>query len=107
MLRKLAIGFAILILLSMISRIGNDRSDNENTNSVQDQYSSTWKSEINIDITKSLVKNNVTGCGEFHYKQSKSQPSEYYVKCTSDGYNWTYYLVWTQTKKVLRVKEIE
>ena len=103
MLKKLFIAFAVLVLLGIIGKFGTTNTLHEQE---QDHYSSTWRGDVDIAISKALVTNDITGCGEFYYKQNLDQPSEYYVKCTGDGYNWTYYLVWTLSEKVLRVKPI-
>lgn len=60
-----------------------------------DKYYSEWTDQVNDDffnISKTLNQNNITGCGEFYYIETKS--NEYIVACTRDGENFKYYAVW-------------
>ena len=66
-----------------------------------DGYAMYWEEdEFHLGIPKTLVKNNIRGCGQFKYKQSEKTDSEYKVQCTRDGKNWVEYLVWTSSGSV-------
>lgn len=57
--------------------------------------------EFNIAISKTLIKHNVKGCGQYKWKASIEYPdSEFLVYCTSDGSNWVAYQVWTKINEV-------
>lgn len=64
----------------------------------------TTKNEIatnpEIEISKVLASNGITGCGEFNYSLNSGQNSEYTVTCTWDGQNWKTYTVWTKINRV-------
>lgn len=78
----------------------------DNTNKKDYNYQPEWreplKSDIN-EISRILVKNNIVGCGEYFVKDRLNDPSEHLVACTSDGVSFNYYIVFTNTEKVLNV----
>jgi hypothetical protein len=65
------------------------------------RYVNTWSREINRDIIKTLIAHNITGCGELKYKESLKDRGEYLVHCSADGENWSEYIVWVRTGKIL------
>lgn len=62
--------------------------------------SGRWMSDSPTDIVRTLVSNNVRGCGEFHYKINFRSTGEYLVYCTRDGRKWTAYVVWPNIDRV-------
>lgn len=58
-----------------------------------------WSESINIDITRTLVANHITGCGYLQWQPGSSN-HEYIVKCSRDNQNWTTYQVWTAINAV-------
>lgn len=57
------------------------------------------------EIAVTLGRSSIGGCGEFHYRLAKGEPDagEALVYCTSDGRNWTHYLVFYNINKVMRI----
>ena len=84
----------VAIILAFFTGCGQDMS-------LEEEWSGPWKEDVNIGITKALIKNKVTLCGEYKYKHSKKSSSEYIVHCTPDGKNWYAYIVWTGTEKII------
>lgn len=79
-------------------------SNNSDYAKVNSEYPGKWIEETNSEfneIVKTLIKNNIKGCGEFYFKRHKSSSANYLVACTSDGINWNYYMVYTASQKVL------
>lgn len=69
----------------------------------EDKYETSWQSpgkELG-PIAIALGKSNILGCGEFHVKEANSGNGEYLIACSRDGENWTYYLVWIPSEKVM------
>lgn len=64
-------------------------------------YSGVWSEQFNQDITIALARNNIEGCGQYEYQQNLNHSGEYKVKCTRDGENWVYYLVWWPSARVM------
>ncbi len=55
---------------------------------------------MNVDISRTLVKNNVGGCGQYMFRASAFDRDEYMVHCSRDGSTWTAYIVWPSINKV-------
>jgi hypothetical protein len=71
---------------------------------INEQYPEPWKdanSEQNIEIGQTLVKNNISGCGEYYIRPSSQNTNEYLVGCSSDGIIWKYYMVWPKIQNVM------
>lgn len=70
---------------------------------ISESYPGSWTSDGYgfRDIAKAFIKNNTHGCGEFHYKAHSSNSGEYLVACSSDGVEWSYYLVFTLSEDVI------
>ena len=45
-------------------------------------------------IVKTLMINDVRGCGFWYYRPRAYRPNEYLVYCTRDGKVWVAYRVW-------------
>lgn len=75
------------------------QSENSNAEYLK-EWSGPWIEDINIQIARTLVKNNVKGCGEIKYKESTKTRSKYLVHCSSDGKYWKSYLVWPSLGEV-------
>jgi hypothetical protein len=54
-----------------------------------------------LDITRALVANGITGCGDMEYNLNPGQTSEYTVRCSRDSKNWKIYTVWPNINKVI------
>jgi len=54
----------------------------------------------NSDISRTLVTNNITGCGFLRWALNPGESSEYTVKCSMDGENWTTYIVYPKVNSV-------
>ncbi|WP_131821821.1 hypothetical protein [Salipiger marinus] len=65
-----------------------------------EDYLGKWRSDAPSNITRTLISNNVRGCGEFHHKPSARNSGEYLVYCTPDGRNWAAYLVWPNVDRI-------
>mgnify|MGYP006948856663 CR=1 FL=1 len=90
-----------LVVLFLVS-CGDNKSHKSLT--VDEQYPKPWREPNNeefVSIGKTLVKNNVTGCGEYYLRSSSQSKGSYLVGCSSDGTNWTYYMVWVYAEKVM------
>ena len=57
--------------------------------------------DVQYEIAKVIASNKMSGCGEFTWTANPGQSSEYTVKCSSDGTNWTTYTVWTKVDKIV------
>jgi hypothetical protein len=53
-----------------------------------------------LSISRTLAAKNVRGCGQYKYRESSKNRGEYLVHCTSDGKNWTAYLVWPNISEI-------
>lgn len=96
-----SIPFWILIIIGFILLIGYLESDKTEV-SADSKFSQPWRSpgdEI-LGISKSLVKKEIRGCGEYYVRESKEDNGEYLVACTQDGQTWKYYLVWPRIEEV-------
>jgi hypothetical protein len=48
------------------------------------------RENFHAGISKTLMANQITGCGKFRYRESNIRPGEYKVYCR----NWLAYTVW-------------
>ena len=71
------------------------------------KYEANWHEDFNTEISKTFVKNGIRGCGQYSYKARQTYISEYLVRCTADGVNYKYYLVWTSIQNVTRLYYME
>lgn len=65
------------------------------------EYFSHWKDDANekfLDISKLLVANRITGCGEFYYNEIDK--NTYILACSRDGKSFKYYVAWTKLDKI-------
>ena len=65
------------------------------------KYPKPWIETFNIEISRALIKNKVSGCGQLKYREDRERSGEFLVYCTTDGHNYQSYLVWTNTGKVI------
>lgn len=97
----LVIIFIIILISIIVSFCGgkkpSNRTDTNTTSSKE--YSGAWKEEASISISRVMVKKNIKGCGWYQYRESSKIPNKYQVRCTPDGVNWTYYIVYTITSE--------
>jgi|JI8StandDraft_2_1071088.scaffolds.fasta_scaffold68934_1 hypothetical protein len=98
----LLIGLGILIFFYIIgsNSSGGNVIEDENT------YSQSWRSPEGTefrDIGRIMVKNNISGCGEYQVKEITD--NEFVVACTPDGTNWTYYVVYPNLDKIYLANE--
>jgi len=70
------------------------------SNSSSNSSSQPTSENIQLEISRALVANNITGCGEMEWYPVPDQRHEYKVKCSSDGKNWRVYRVWSKINKV-------
>jgi len=100
----LIVAFIVVVIMvkciSNVSDTTSSSSSSGNSESAARQYESQWHPEFHKGITQTLAENGIRGCGEYKYKASLKHDNEYVVYCTSDGKNWSAYLVWTSIKKV-------
>ena len=100
-------GIIVAVFVAMMiffTQSSNNEKSSENLNrdtSLATKYESKWHTGAHLKISQALVNNKIRNCGEYKYKQSRTHKGEYVVYCTRDGANWTSYLVWTGTKKVM------
>ena len=80
---------------------------NEPPPTIAERYPGTWHTSFSIPISKVLVKNKITSCGEYKYRPSSLNPGEYLVYCTRDGESWTSYIVWPNIGKASGPHRIE
>lgn len=74
--------------------------------SMAEQFPGPWIDDVDLTITRVLIKHKVTGCGQYSWREHvnnrvKNDPyGEYLVYCTRDGANWTAVLVWAGTERI-------
>jgi hypothetical protein len=102
--KYILIAFAIILVIGIVKNL----TDESNATQIENDYSSNWLSpsrgETSI-ISTTLMKNNVSGCGEFFIKKKKRSSSVYAVACTSDGKTFNYYLVWPKIDEVVHITD--
>lgn len=65
------------------------------------EYFSHWKDDTNekfLEISRLLVANRITGCGEFYYNEIDK--NTYILACSRDGISFNYYVAWTKLDKI-------
>jgi len=67
---------------------------------IDEMYPLPWVERINVDIAKTLVANNIRGCGQYKERKAATSSSEFLISCTRDGKTWKYYLVFTASGDV-------
>lgn len=67
---------------------------------LSERYSGSWQEDFNLAITKTFVAKGISDCGQYKFRESSKDRGEYLVYCTSDGNNWTAYLVWPNISEV-------
>ena len=56
-------------------------------------YPDPWREDFDMGISKTFIKNNINGCGQYKYRESIKDKGVYLVYCTNDGTNWNGYIV--------------
>jgi len=85
------------------NNVNNEQNQVNTTKTLETEFPDSWLSATEgefVDITRTLMKNNIKGCGIYYYKRGKSE-GYYLVACSIDCDNWDYYLVYTGNEKVL------
>lgn len=65
------------------------------------EYPAPWREDAEPTIIRTLLKNNVNGCGQFQWRRSATARDEFLIYCTRDGRAWTAFQVWPSINKVL------
>jgi len=86
----------------LLAALGTSHISIADQSEIDAEYPPPFREDFNMEITKVLVKNGVTGCGTYKYRAStKPSDKEYLVYCSRDGKTWTAYMVFIYTGKVL------
>ena len=98
-MKKIILVLFVLLIAAFIyiSTFGNNKK------AINETYIGEWVSANNSEaqkITKTLIKNNISGCGEYYVKESTENNNEYLVACSSDGKNWNLYIVWSEIEEI-------
>lgn len=97
--------FSLLLVSFLIFSVyacGQSKKQKELT--IDERYPKPWKEPNGQEllvISQTLIKKNVTGCGEYYLRKSSQDSGEYLIGCTSDGVNWSYYIIWPQIEDVM------
>jgi hypothetical protein len=89
------IAFYLISLIIGNSSTGSSVIDDTRT------YEQSWRSPSNeelVSISKLMIKNNISGCGEYHIKEIEN--NEFVIACSADGKNWTYYVAWPNIDEI-------
>lgn len=73
---------------------GGEPSTSPKPTTISEEYPGPWREDTNIGISKALVQRNISGCGQYKYRQFYDGTKNYLVYCTRDGSNWLAYKVW-------------
>jgi hypothetical protein len=68
----------------------------EGNKTINEQYPFKWEvpdSEEMITISRIIVKNHLTGCGEYYEKNSANDDQKVLIGCTGNGRDWKYYKI--------------
>ena len=65
------------------------------------EYEKQWNDKTNIEITRTLIKYNIQGCGQYKYKREIHSDHEYLLRCTRNGKDWTEYIVFGLTEVLM------
>lgn len=90
----------VLLILVLIAKCSSNSDSAKVTGyssaasiSASERYPGPWMDDGNPEIIRALISNKIEGCGEFQYRKSYDNTSEYLVYCTRDGKNWVSYIV--------------
>ena len=78
---------------------------NSNLENLTRDFPGKWFSSDDgemMDITRTINKNHLTGCGYLYFKKGDSQ-GIYLAACSMDCKNWTYYKLSTNTQMILEI----
>lgn len=104
----ISIGSLLMIIAICVYVILPDKSEtasvanlqSQDARSMAEEYPGRWQSDPRLDIVRTLIAQDIRGCGEFHWKSHYRDISDYLVYCTRDGKNWTAYIVWPDAMRV-------
>ncbi len=102
---KFRLQLLFIILTSIFTACGGGQNSNNKELTINERYPMPWTDPGNAEmmkVSRSLVKNNITGCGEYYVRNSAVDDGECLVACTPDGENWNYYIVWYNIENVSR-----
>jgi hypothetical protein len=77
-----------------------------NNLTLNERYPGPWRESFNMGITKALAGKHVRGCGDYKYRESKTDRGEYLVYC-NDGTTSMAYIVWPNTGGVIGPNSID
>lgn len=90
--------FGFLFIIYLISQFfpstGSTVIDDTRT------YDQSWRSPTDEEfksISRLMIKNNVSGCGEYHIKEIEA--NEFVIAC-NDGEKWTYFVAWPNIDEI-------
>ena len=86
---------------SVASNTSTSSASASNNPTLSERYPSPWRTDGNLDIMKALSGAKARDCGEFKYRASAFDRGEYFVHCSRDGANWSSYMVWISSGKVM------
>lgn len=69
-------------------------------------YSGTYRYPLGnelLPIGRALVKNQVTDCASFALEPNANDPSEFKIRCTTDGKTFVFYQVRTDVNTITRL----
>lgn len=69
---------------------------------VEEQYDGVWSGPT-TDVMGALIRNNVTGCGEFYQQENRQHSNEFIVACHLGDGDWALYQVWPRIDQVQRL----
>lgn len=86
-----------VLLLASVLFVGQAMAETD----LSVKYPGPWQDNYDQRITKTLVVNGITGCGEYKFKEDAKKSKSYVVYCSRDGKNWLAYIVWAASEKVM------
>mgnify|MGYP007022264338 CR=1 FL=1 len=96
---------ALILVGAQFALIGCGKSDPPPSPkpelTLAERYPGPWVSDVDLAITRALIRNNVSGCGQYKYRSSSQNSGEYLVYCSRDGETWTAYIVWPNVEKAM------
>lgn len=94
----------VIVVLSIVVGVVKDSRDDEYVYRPPSSGSASRSPTSGefVSIGRALVRNGVTGCGEYRVvsQSGSSRAPEYTIKCSADGVTWRYWLVWPAIGKV-------
>lgn len=97
--------FCAFFLLILFVSCGESKPETAN-----DIYPEPWREPSGQElatISKVLAANGVSGCADYYVRPAKMSDGEYLVGCSSDGENWTYYMVFAYSGEAMAMTDEE